>query len=114
MESTDGSHGSIFTVTLPLGKDHLSPSHIDDAVSERHRHQIYARGIVEEATQWSRPSDLVKTPSDCSDSGGSSSDGSRLDSSTLFFLKKDVILLGGHAVLRFGALSDSRAHCNCS
>src|SRR5882724_3504348 len=82
MESLDGSHGSIFTVTLPLGKDHLSPRHVDDTVPEGHRHQVYARSIVEEATHWSRPSDSVKTPSDSSDSGGSSSDGSRLDSST--------------------------------
>lgn len=80
-------------MTLPLGKDHLPSAHIDDTMSETHRHQNYGQGIVEEATYWSRQSDMVKTPSDTSDSGGSS-EGSKVDSSTLFFMKKDVLLLG--------------------
>ncbi|KAF8576294.1 hypothetical protein K439DRAFT_1640612 [Ramaria rubella] len=91
-ESSDGSHGSVFTVTLPLGKDHLPPTHVDDTMSETHRHQHYARGIVEEATHWSRQSDPMKTPSDSSDSGGSN-ESSRMDATTLFFMKKDVLLL---------------------
>jgi hypothetical protein len=78
-------------VAIPLGKDHLPSAHIDDTISETPRNQHYAKGILEEATQWSRQSDIVKTPSDTSDSGGS--DGSKLDSSTLFFMKKDVLLL---------------------
>jgi len=91
-ESRDRSHGSIFTVLLPLGKDHLPPTHVDDSMSEEHRHQHYARGIVEEATQWVRhPDPLVKTPSESSDSGGSSED--KVDA--MFFMKKDVLLLGG-------------------
>lgn len=77
---------------MPLGKDHLPPAHIDDSTSETPRTQHYAKGVLEEATQWSRQCDVMKTPSDTSDSGGS--DGSKLDSSTLFFVKKDLLLLG--------------------
>ena len=90
-ESWDGSHGSTFTVLLPLGKDHLPAAHVDDTMSEQHRHQHYARGIVEEATQWASHGDphLVKTPSDTSDSSGSEG---KVDA--MFFMKKDVLLLG--------------------
>ncbi|KIJ24325.1 hypothetical protein M422DRAFT_274935 [Sphaerobolus stellatus SS14] len=91
-DSRDGSHGSIFTVLLPLGKDHLPAAHVDDTMSAEHRHRHYARGIVEEATQWGRhpDSNVMKTPSDTSDSGGSSSEG-KVDA--MFFMKKDILLL---------------------
>ncbi|KAF8521410.1 hypothetical protein BU17DRAFT_87965 [Hysterangium stoloniferum] len=92
-ESLDGSHGSTFTVIIPLGKDHLPAAHVHNTMSEEHRHRHYARGIVEEATHWSRQVDIVKTPSDTSESGGSS-EGGRLDASTLFFMKKDILLVG--------------------
>ena len=89
------SHGSHFIVRLPLGKDHIAPSHIVQKTGELSTNRPYARGIVEEALHWAsmgRPDEL--TPSDSSDSGGSSDSGSRMDPSTLFFVKSDVILLG--------------------
>lgn len=92
-ESPD-EHGSIFTTTIPLGKDHLPPSHIiqgsDDFLPQS---RTYARGIVDEAVHWSNRTPNGSTPSESSDSGGSS-EGGRMDPSTLFFLKSDVILLG--------------------
>lgn len=94
-DETPGYHGSRFTVRLPLGKDHIAPSHIVQDLSELPHHRRYARGIVEEATHWASmgcPDEL--TPSEASDSGGSSDSGSRMDASTLFFVKSDVILLG--------------------
>jgi hypothetical protein len=96
-ESMDGSHGSTFTVTVPLGKDHLPRGHVDENAMEGGRSRLYAKGIVDEATQWlDRPlptADIVSTPSASSDSSGS--DGNKsLDPSTLFFLKSDIILLG--------------------
>lgn len=91
-ESGDGSHGSTFTVLLPLGKDHLPSAHVVDSMSEEHRHQHYARGIVEEAALWSRHTDgSAKTPSDSSESG---SNEHKVDTSTMFFMKRDIILLG--------------------
>ncbi|TDL18928.1 hypothetical protein BD410DRAFT_792720 [Rickenella mellea] len=87
-------HGSLFTVTIPVGKDHLPPSHIMQNRDDIPASRMYARGIVDEATHWSTraPGD-DKTPSDSSDSGGNSELGSRMDPSTLFFDKNDVILL---------------------
>lgn len=92
-ESLDGSHGSTFTVTLPLGKDHLPPAAIeDDAAADEMPRSKYALGLVDEANQWDNENES---------SSGSSSDpsqpsdksGSALDPSTLFFEKDDVILV---------------------
>ncbi|KAH8117651.1 hypothetical protein DFH11DRAFT_1724631 [Phellopilus nigrolimitatus] len=90
-ESPD-NHGSCFTIVLPLGKDHLPEGHIVQDNADAPQHRLYARGIVDEATQWSwRPPDL-RTPSESSDSGGSSESG-KMDPTTLFFVKSDVVLL---------------------
>ena len=100
-DETPGSHGSHFTVRLPLGKEHIAPAHIVQNPSELPQHRQYARGIVEEATHWAsmgRPDEL--TPSESSDSGGSTDSGSRMDPNTLFFVKSDVILLGEWRVVR--------------
>lgn len=53
-ESPDGSHGSTFTVTLPLGKDHLSAEFIEESASasEVLTQRKYALGIIEEASSW--------------------------------------------------------------
>ncbi|GJJ11735.1 hypothetical protein Clacol_005973 [Clathrus columnatus] len=100
IESRDGSHGSIFTVRLPLGKDHLPPSHVQDSMSEEHRHQHYARGVVEEATHWSDPSEqrneMTRTPVSSVEGSERSemiTEGIKLDHSTLFFVRKDILLL---------------------
>ncbi|THH05145.1 hypothetical protein EW145_g5011 [Phellinidium pouzarii] len=92
-EESSDDHGSCFTVSLPLGKDHLPPAHIvRENSSDLPRHRLYARGIVDEAIQWSSRQPDERTPSDCSDSGGSSESG-KMDPTTLFFVKSDVILL---------------------
>lgn len=98
-ESHDGSHGSIFTVQIPLGRDHLPPTHVHDTMSEEHRHQHYARGIVEEATHWLDPSDVqnsrTATSSPTSIEGSDTvNEVNKLDHSTLFFVKTDILLLG--------------------
>ncbi|KAL5490593.1 hypothetical protein ACEPAI_5427 [Sanghuangporus weigelae] len=86
-------HGSCFTVTLPLGRDHLPAAHIVQNVADVPQNRLYARGIVDEATHWSSRHPDERTPSDTSDSGGSSDSGGRMDPSTLFFVKSDIILL---------------------
>jgi beta-glucanase (GH16 family) len=93
-ESPD-DHGSTFTVILPLGKDHIPTEHIIQDATVTSGSLLYAKGIVEEATHWtSRPPSDERTPSDSSESTGSSSDGNRFDPNTLFFMKSDVIFLG--------------------
>ncbi|KAL5511938.1 hypothetical protein ACEPAH_5157 [Sanghuangporus vaninii] len=86
-------HGSCFTVTLPLGRDHLPAAHIVQSVADVAQNRLYARGIIDEATHWSSRHPDERTPSDTSDSGGSSDSGGRMDPSTLFFVKSDIILL---------------------
>lgn len=86
-------YGSCFTVTLPLGKDHLPSAHIIHDDGDIPHQRFYARGIIDEATHWSSRQPDERTPSESSDSGGSS-EGSRMDPSTLFFAKSDIILLG--------------------
>lgn len=97
-ESHDGSHGSIFTVQIPLGKDHLPPTHVHDTMSEEHRYQHYARGIVEEATHWLDPVDVhsgrtTSSSPTLAEGSDTSSEMNKLDHSTLFFVKTDILLL---------------------
>ena len=95
-ESQDGNHGSIFTVILKLGKAHLPRSVVDEKTGELPSNSKYARGMVEEVSRWGVPihGEDATTPSESSDSGGSSSEGSRLDPSVLFFSKSDLIMIG--------------------
>jgi hypothetical protein len=99
------NHGSKFTVSLPLGKDHLPAAHIEtspDDTGTARTARNYGKGIIDEAGHWPVPraadgesraqSDVGESDSG---SGGSSSDSSKLDASTLFFVKSDKILLGG-------------------
>lgn len=78
----------------------MPPAHVHDSMSEEHRHQHYARGVVEEATHWSDPSDinsdLIRTPSSLSSSEKSDmvNEMSKPDHATLFFVKRDILLLG--------------------
>lgn len=91
------AHGSCFTVTIPLGKDHLYPSQVQD-LPEVPQNRLYGQGLVDEATHWDVRTFDERTPSEASDSGasgsGNSSDSSKMDPSTLFFVESDVILLG--------------------
>jgi hypothetical protein len=92
------AHGSRFTVSLPLGKEHLPAAHIDAApLEDAKAHRPYGRGIIDEAGHWAARADAGVGASEQgtgdSDSGGSSSESSRLDPSTLFFVKSDRILL---------------------
>ena len=101
MSESPDDHGSCFTVRIPLGKDHIPAAHIDSTpldISQQKR--PYGLGIVDEATHWMTkfPTEM-ETPSESSESG-SSSEGSKLDSSTLFFSKNDVILLGLSSIFR--------------
>ena len=95
-------HGSIFTVSIPLGNEHLVPSQIDHSSSGYSTTtRSYARGIVDEATRWTiRTPNDGQTPSDSSESGGSS-EGGKVDPSTLFFVKSDTILFGASALLLY-------------
>ncbi|KAI0035068.1 hypothetical protein K488DRAFT_44039 [Vararia minispora EC-137] len=89
------NHGSKFTVSLPLGKEHLPTAHIDTVPLEGLSNGPYGKGIIDEAGHWSvRMPSTLEAPSDFSESdSGSSSESSRLDTSTLFFVKSDRILL---------------------
>lgn len=92
-ESIDGSHGSTFTVRLPLGKAHLPAEQVDDQLSADMMVGTYGQGILDEARQWGRTRQDERTPSELSESG-SGSDGSRVDRNILFFSKHDVIMIG--------------------
>ncbi len=86
-------HGSIFTVALPLGRDHLPAAHVVVGLDDNPSKLIYAQGVVDEATQWDARIPEERTPSESSDSG-SSSEGRKIDPATLFFAKNDVVLVG--------------------
>ena len=86
-------HGSTFTVVLPLGKEHLPAAHIVTDVQESPSKLLYGKGVVDEATSWDQRAPEERTPSESSDSGGSS-ESRKSDSTTLFFAKDDVVLLG--------------------
>lgn len=109
-ESEDGSHGSTFSVILKLGRDHLPRSMVDEKPADLPSSTNYGRSVVEEANHWgssgNNTEDLINTPSDSSDSGGSS-EGSRLDPSVLFFSKTDVIMIGRSQLF---SINDFRSH----
>lgn len=86
-------HGSCFTVALPIGKDHLPAAHIVHDDADLPQHLLYARGMIDEAAHWTPRLPDDQTPSDTSDSSGSN-EGTKMDPTTLFFVKSDVILLG--------------------
>lgn len=92
-ESTGGTHGSTFTVTIPLGRDHLQPEHVIEGEQD-----VSVTAQVEVSKAWSR--ERGEESSDgVSESGGSvqSSDLSSLwgfSPNMLFFDKaSDVILV---------------------
>lgn len=96
-ESIDGSHGSTFRVTIPLGSDHL-PSDAIDTTADQSLQNTYGKGIVDEAMQWTRDREgssvdesLSLSSDSTPDSSGASSRG--LDPTTLYFKKDDVIML---------------------
>jgi hypothetical protein len=97
-ESLDGSHGSTFTVRIPLGKNHLSRNYIEDVMTFSGEAQFgkYGRGIIDEASLWTRQRKEAgeQTPSESLESGESGSDSSRADSAMLFFSKSDIVLVG--------------------
>jgi hypothetical protein len=99
-EDAPGAHGSTFVVRIPLGKEHLPAAHIDGGAPSRELlTRPYGQGVIEEAGRWLRTGEQ-RTPSDASTSewdaqSGSTPSNASLDSSTLFFVKSDRILLGG-------------------
>ncbi|KAL1672325.1 hypothetical protein EV122DRAFT_271710 [Schizophyllum commune] len=99
-DNPDGNHGSTFTVTLPLGKDHLAPGsvHLEDEFGSSRRR--YGQGIVNDAMMWSSNAfgngDMTpasESGSIASDASGTGSSGSRLDPTTMFFKKTDIVLV---------------------
>jgi CheY-like chemotaxis protein len=97
-ENPEGRHGSIFTVRLPLGPDHLPVANIAENVTNDKRGGRFATGVIDEVMQWNRDQDSSlesssETGSAAIPSGTSNGTGSTLDPSTLFFTKEDVILI---------------------
>ncbi|KAG8961506.1 hypothetical protein FRC03_005304 [Tulasnella sp. 419] len=96
-DTGDSERGSTFTVSIPLGKDHLPRGCIDvGSIPEGpFAQRSYAKDYVEEATQWSfgKLPNEETTPSEISESGAS--DGTRSsDLSSMYqFQKSDLILL---------------------
>ncbi|WWD02256.1 hypothetical protein V865_000294 [Kwoniella europaea PYCC6329] len=97
LESQEGTHGSTFSVRIPLGTSHLPSDAIEDEQIVRNSQTTYGQGILDEAMQWTRERrDSTGTPS--SEVGSAleetSSRSSRsLDPNTLYFKKDDVIML---------------------
>lgn len=88
-ESDDGTHGSIFRVDIPLGTDHIiDVANIidDDKFVEGVQ---FGRAMLDEAAGWSRASISEETSSE----SGSGDRHVRIDPSTLFFEKTDVLVL---------------------
>jgi hypothetical protein len=96
-------------VTIPLGKDHLPAAHVENSALELEPGtRVYGKGIIDEAGHWTAPRHAtanannadLEAPSEMSETdsaSGSSSESSRLDASTLFFVKSDKILLGAYS-----------------
>lgn len=97
-EAADGSHGSTFTVRIPLGADHLPKDAIDHSTTVDSMN-AYGKGIVDEAMQWNRDRESssgdgsLSTSSDSAGGDSSAASSRGLDSSTLYFQKEDVIML---------------------
>lgn len=97
-EAADGSHGSTFTVRLPLGSEHLPKDAIDHSAAGDSQN-AYGKGIVDEAMQWDRNRETSSADGSASlssdSAGGDSSTASSrgLDPTTLYFKKEDVIML---------------------
>lgn len=98
------AHGSRFTVSIPLGHDHLPQAHIDPTPLVLFDHGLYSKGIVDEAIQWAQPHanypddphsamDNRSVSSGSNTSGTSTTASTKLEASTLFFSRADVILL---------------------
>ncbi|KAG8830151.1 hypothetical protein FRC17_005343 [Serendipita sp. 399] len=85
-ESSD-EHGSTFTATFPLGRNHLPAARLSDDSPFTSR-QTYARGIVAEAAGWRLIGDAM-TPSDSDESY--TSDGHK--SADLNFDPSDLIIV---------------------
>lgn len=81
-------HGSTFTITFPLGKDHLPASRVTDSTLSTKK-QTYSRAIVAEAARWKLSGDA--TPSE-SEESYTSSDGQK--SADFNFESNDLIILG--------------------
>ncbi|KAI0035069.1 hypothetical protein K488DRAFT_83402 [Vararia minispora EC-137] len=98
-EDSPNNHGSKFVVSIPLGKEHLPAPHIDNAPVNDMARCTYGQGIIEEAGSWNAPKLQAgqRTPSDASEwdtlSGSSGNSSAGFETSTLFFLKSDRILL---------------------
>ncbi|KAJ9104138.1 hypothetical protein QFC19_004122 [Naganishia cerealis] len=88
-ESEDGSHGSTFRVTIPLGYDHLDRSSVDLDSSFTYESGLYGKSFVEAECQNNSDS----TESAVSDAGSNSVLIRGIDPSTLFFQPDDVLLV---------------------
>lgn len=52
-EAGGGPHGSVFAANIPLGSMHIPKSHVEEGgLSTGLHHQSYARGIIDEASQY--------------------------------------------------------------
>ncbi|WRT68535.1 uncharacterized protein IL334_005512 [Kwoniella shivajii] len=98
-ESKDGSHGSTFSVRIPLGSGHLPPGSVDEVAATQATQTTYGQSIIDEAMQWTRDREHSSTTSlDGSDRSSSPDDplgrnSKGIDTSTLYFKKEDVIML---------------------
>ncbi|KAI5449034.1 hypothetical protein NCC49_005647, partial [Naganishia albida] len=88
-ESRNGSHGSTFTVTIPLGYDHLDRNSVDLDSSFTFESGHYGRSLVDAECQNNSDS----TESTLSDAGSSSVLIRGIDPSTLFFKPDDILLI---------------------
>ncbi|KAG8895149.1 hypothetical protein FRC00_007900, partial [Tulasnella sp. 408] len=72
-DNPDASHGSTFTVHIPLGHEHLPPSNVEeDTAIVRVGLRAYGRAVIEEAKGWNKIK-LMGDDKDRSESGGSES-----------------------------------------
>lgn len=87
--------GSKFVVTIPYGKDHLLSANVYEEAPDSDYRGTYTRGLLEETILWADRSPTYssnESPLEL-EIATASSGGMRLDPTTMFFDKSDVVLL---------------------
>lgn len=96
-ENAAGEHGSTFTVTIPLGTTHLPTEAIQEPFVDNRSIGKYAKGLINEASQWNGEQDSSQDSSEDSVNYAFSPMSDRIGSvpsqTTLWFTPEDTVLV---------------------